>query len=139
LRCRSWAEPNCSIREGCCSDASRICRGSGRAIARRSASSPRLRKPVETSDRKTSDRLNFEGPLGAAQSRPVPLADLTFMALGGGREIGANSFYYGINGHGMLVDAGLHPEKTGWDAFPKIDALNGSRVDSFFVTHAHTD
>ena len=61
------------------------------------------------------------------------------MALGGGREIGANSFYYGINGHGMLIDAGLHPEKTGWDAFPKIEALNGSKVDSFLVTHAHTD
>jgi len=61
------------------------------------------------------------------------------MALGGGREIGANSFYYGVGGHGVLIDAGLHPEKTGWDAFPRIQALDGSRVDTFLVTHAHTD
>jgi cleavage and polyadenylation specificity factor subunit 3 len=61
------------------------------------------------------------------------------MALGGGREIGANSFYYGVDGHGILVDAGLHPEKTGWDAFPKIEALGDSNVDTFLVTHAHTD
>ncbi|HWF43114.1 MAG TPA: MBL fold metallo-hydrolase [Candidatus Kapabacteria bacterium] len=67
------------------------------------------------------------------------MADVKFMALGGGREIGANSFYYDIDGHGILVDAGLHPEKTGWDAFPKIEALSHSPVDSFLITHAHTD
>ncbi len=61
------------------------------------------------------------------------------MALGGGREIGANSFYYGVDGHGILVDAGLHPEKTGWDAFPSIRSLAGNPVDHFFITHAHTD
>ena len=61
------------------------------------------------------------------------------MALGGGREIGANSFYYGVDGHGILVDAGLHPEKTGWDAFPRIGALGDSKLDTFLITHAHTD
>jgi cleavage and polyadenylation specificity factor subunit 3 len=61
------------------------------------------------------------------------------MALGGGREIGANSFYYGVDGHGILIDAGLHPEKTGWAAFPSISSLSGSSVDHFLVTHAHTD
>src|ERR1017187_7640019 len=61
------------------------------------------------------------------------------MALGGGREIGANSFYYAFDGHGILIDAGLHPEKTGWAAFPAIQALEGSKIDEFLVTHAHTD
>jgi len=61
------------------------------------------------------------------------------MALGGGREIGANSFYYGLGGRGILVDAGLHPEKTGWAAFPMIEALAGATIDHFLVTHAHTD
>ncbi len=61
------------------------------------------------------------------------------MALGGGREIGANSFYYGVDGHGILIDAGLHPEKTGWAAFPSINSLAGSSIDHFFITHAHTD
>jgi cleavage and polyadenylation specificity factor subunit 3 len=62
-----------------------------------------------------------------------------FLALGGGREIGANSFYFNIDGHGILIDAGLHPERVGWDAFPRVEALQGSNVDSFIVTHAHTD
>ncbi len=61
------------------------------------------------------------------------------MALGGGREIGANSFYYGLDGTGLLIDAGLHPEKTGWAAFPAIEALEGKPVDHFLITHAHTD
>ena len=61
------------------------------------------------------------------------------MALGGGREIGANSFFYDIDGHGLLIDAGLHPEKTGWDAFPLIKHLGERQIDSFIVTHAHTD
>ncbi len=61
------------------------------------------------------------------------------MALGGGREIGANSFYYGVDGHGILIDAGLHPEKTGWAAFPSIQSLAGKPVEHFFLTHAHTD
>src|ERR1051325_5836529 len=61
------------------------------------------------------------------------------MALGGGREIGANSFYYGLDGHGLLIDAGLHPEKLGWEAFPKVEALAGHPVDTFIVSHAHSD
>jgi cleavage and polyadenylation specificity factor subunit 3 len=69
----------------------------------------------------------------------ITLSEITFMALGGGREIGANSFYYGVDGHGILIDAGLHPEKTGWAAFPSLSALNGSKVDHFLLTHAHTD
>lgn len=67
------------------------------------------------------------------------LPETTFIALGGGREIGANSFYYGTDGHGLLIDAGLHPEKLGWDAFPKLEALGERSVDAFVVTHAHTD
>ncbi len=67
------------------------------------------------------------------------MSDFKFMALGGGREIGANSFYYSVDGQGILIDAGLHPEKTGWAAFPAIAALQGSPVDHFLVTHAHTD
>jgi cleavage and polyadenylation specificity factor subunit 3 len=61
------------------------------------------------------------------------------MALGGGREIGANSFYYNIDGHGILVDAGLHPEKLGWEGFPRISALGDRQVNTFLITHAHTD
>ncbi|MEI8134600.1 MAG: MBL fold metallo-hydrolase [bacterium] len=64
---------------------------------------------------------------------------IQFLALGGAREIGANSYFYKIGGFGLLVDAGLHPEKTGWDAFPQAQLLDPDSVDSFIITHAHTD
>lgn len=65
--------------------------------------------------------------------------DFQFLALGGAREIGANSFYYKFGSHGVLIDAGLHPEKTGWDAFPKTELLAPDSVGTFIITHAHAD
>lgn len=67
------------------------------------------------------------------------MEQIQFLALGGAREIGANAYFYKIGGYGLLVDAGLHPEKTGWDAFPKAELLDPYSVNSFIVTHAHTD
>jgi Cft2 family RNA processing exonuclease len=64
---------------------------------------------------------------------------IQFLALGGAREIGANAYFYKIGGYGVLVDSGLHPEKSGWDAFPKAQLLAPYSVDSFIITHAHTD
>lgn len=64
---------------------------------------------------------------------------LQFLSLGGAREIGANSYFYNFGGYGVLVDAGLHPKNTGWDAFPKAGLLDPGAVDTFIVTHAHTD
>lgn len=73
------------------------------------------------------------------KKRTIELDQLRFLALGGAREIGANSFYYNLNGYGLLIDAGLHPEKIGWDAFPQIKWLEKSPVHTLLVTHAHTD
>ncbi len=64
---------------------------------------------------------------------------IQFLALGGGREIGANSFFLRLGSHGLLIDAGLHPEKKGWEAFPRAELLDPFAVDSFIVTHAHSD
>lgn len=65
--------------------------------------------------------------------------DFQFLALGGAREIGANSFFYQFGPHGILVDAGLHPERSGWDAFPKTELLAPHSVNTFIITHAHAD
>ena len=67
------------------------------------------------------------------------MEQIQFLALGGAREIGANAYFYKIGGYGLLVDAGLHPEKIGWDAFPKAELLDPYSVNSFIITHAHTD
>ncbi len=67
------------------------------------------------------------------------LEQLQFLALGGAREIGANSFFFRFGSHGLLVDAGIHPEKTEWEAFPKAELLEPFGVDTLLITHAHTD
>jgi cleavage and polyadenylation specificity factor subunit 3 len=67
------------------------------------------------------------------------LKSIHLLPLGGAREIGANSYFLNFDGHGVLIDAGLHPERMGWDAFPKADLLEPSAVNTFFITHAHTD
>ncbi|MEP7235903.1 MAG: MBL fold metallo-hydrolase [Ignavibacteriota bacterium] len=67
------------------------------------------------------------------------MEQIQFLALGGAREIGANAYFYRFGGYGLLVDSGLHPEKTGWDAFPKAELLEPYAVNSFIITHSHTD
>ena len=67
------------------------------------------------------------------------MEQIQFLALGGAREIGANAYFYKIGGYGLLVDSGLHPEKIGWDAFPQAQLLDPYSVNSFIITHAHTD
>lgn len=67
------------------------------------------------------------------------LKSIHLLPLGGAREIGANSYFLSFDGHGVLIDAGIHPERMGWDAFPKAELLEPSSVNTFFVTHAHTD
>lgn len=65
--------------------------------------------------------------------------DIEIMMLGGAGEIGANSCYVNIDGHGVLVDAGLHPRRRDRDALPRLELLAGRPVHTFVLTHAHTD
>jgi Cft2 family RNA processing exonuclease len=63
--------------------------------------------------------------------------DLTM--LGGAEEIGANSCYLNINGYGILVDAGLHPQLRDENAFPSLDFVGDGDVGALLITHAHGD
>jgi Cft2 family RNA processing exonuclease len=67
------------------------------------------------------------------------VAKIELLSLGGAREIGANSYFLRFGSTGVLIDAGLHPEQTGWDAFPKVDLLTPGDVDTLIITHAHND
>ncbi len=64
---------------------------------------------------------------------------LELQMLGGAEEIGANSCYLNIGGHGVVIDAGLHPRRRDKFALPDYDLLSEKRVDTFLLTHAHTD
>lgn len=62
----------------------------------------------------------------------------TFTVLGGGQEIGANSYLLTVNGLPLLLDAGLHPKKYGPESLPDYDAI-GRELEAIFISHAHLD
>lgn len=59
--------------------------------------------------------------------------------IGGGQEIGANCYHLNIDGTGIILDAGLHPQKKGNEALPNFNLLNELQSDFVLISHAHTD
>jgi Cft2 family RNA processing exonuclease len=64
---------------------------------------------------------------------------IKFVPLGGAAEIGANCYYLNIEGMGVLLDCGMHPQKKGLDALPDFDLIEESPVDFVLISHAHMD
>lgn len=64
---------------------------------------------------------------------------ISFLPIGGGNEIGANSYYINFNGNGVILDCGIHPQKTGLESLPNFDLLKDQPVDYCLVSHAHQD
>ncbi len=62
---------------------------------------------------------------------------VAFEAIGGGREIGANAYYYALGHRGVLVDAGYDATRDGWLGLPAFERL--PRLDAIILTHAHLD
>lgn len=62
---------------------------------------------------------------------------MTFTPLGGGREIGANSYLLSLNGKKILIDAGRHPVKEGYDSLPELDTIDD--IDVIIISHSHYD
>lgn len=64
---------------------------------------------------------------------------ISFLPIGGGNEIGANSYYLNFNGNGIILDCGIHPQRTGVDSLPNFDLIKDKSVDSCLISHAHQD
>ena len=64
---------------------------------------------------------------------------ITFLPVGGGNEIGANCFYLNINGNGIILDCGIHPQKEGFESLPKFELLENKTLDYVIISHAHQD
>jgi Cft2 family RNA processing exonuclease len=64
---------------------------------------------------------------------------ISFLPIGGGNEIGANSYYLNFNGNGIVLDCGIHPQKTGLKSLPSFDLLKDKSIDSCLISHAHQD
>lgn len=62
---------------------------------------------------------------------------ISFEALGGAREIGANCYYYAFGHRGLVVDAGFDATRDGWLGLPALERI--SRLDAIVLTHAHLD
>ncbi len=64
---------------------------------------------------------------------------MKFLQLTRHTEIGANSYYLGTDGHGLVLDSGMHPKEVGEAALPNLAALAGLPVDAILISHAHLD
>lgn len=64
---------------------------------------------------------------------------MEFVSLTKKVEIGANSYLLRLGDRALLLDAGLHPKITGFDALPNLDLLENTTLDGIIVTHAHQD
>jgi Cft2 family RNA processing exonuclease len=62
---------------------------------------------------------------------------VAFEAIGGAREIGANSYYYAFGHRGLLIDAGFDATRDGWLGLPAFERI--PRLDAVILTHAHLD
>ena len=64
---------------------------------------------------------------------------IKFLPLGGAGEIGANCYYLNIAGTGIILDCGMHPQKTGFDSLPQFSLIENQPVDYVLISHAHQD
>lgn len=64
---------------------------------------------------------------------------IKFLPLGGAGEIGANCYYLNIAGTGIILDCGMHPQKTGLDSLPNFKLIEDLPVDYAIISHAHHD
>ncbi|MFC0595423.1 MBL fold metallo-hydrolase [Thermus composti] len=63
---------------------------------------------------------------------------ISFLALGGAREVGASAHLLVVDGVRLLVDCGLRPGLLGEAALPRLDLLT-EPPDAVLLTHAHLD
>ncbi len=54
-------------------------------------------------------------------------------------NIGATSWFVDLEGHRLLMDAGIHPKREGRESLPMFDRVRGQEVDSIAITHCHHD
>lgn len=64
---------------------------------------------------------------------------MKYLSLGDTHEIAASCHHLTFGGTGLVLDAGMDPDKDGWDAVPDFQLLRERPVDHVIVSHAHHD
>ena len=54
-------------------------------------------------------------------------------------DIGASAWHLELEGHGLLMDAGVHPKHAGRAGLPKYELIRDKQVDTIAITHCHHD
>lgn len=54
-------------------------------------------------------------------------------------DIGATSLFVEIEGHRLLLDAGVHPKREGRESLPLYDLVKKEDLDAIAITHCHHD
>ncbi|HSH14771.1 MAG TPA: MBL fold metallo-hydrolase, partial [Verrucomicrobiae bacterium] len=54
-------------------------------------------------------------------------------------EIGASGWFVEIDGHCILLDAGMHPKLEGHETLPLFDRVKHEELDAIAISHCHHD
>ena len=54
-------------------------------------------------------------------------------------DIGASAWFVEIEGHRILLDAGMHPKREGSDGLPLYKTIRQEEVDAIAISHCHHD
>jgi len=54
-------------------------------------------------------------------------------------DIGASAWFVDLEGHRILLDAGMHPKLEGRDALPAFKTIQNQDVDAIAISHCHHD
>lgn len=54
-------------------------------------------------------------------------------------EIGASSWFVNIEGHRLLMDAGVHPKREGREGLPLYNLIKNEEVEAIALSHCHHD
>jgi Cft2 family RNA processing exonuclease len=54
-------------------------------------------------------------------------------------DIGASAWHVEFEGHGLLLDAGIHPKREGLAGLPLFSKLAKDAVDAIVISHCHHD
>ena len=54
-------------------------------------------------------------------------------------DIGASAWFVEIEGHRLLMDAGVHPKREGRSSLPLFDLVKNEEVEAIAISHCHHD
>ena len=54
-------------------------------------------------------------------------------------DIGASAWFVDLEGHRLLMDAGMHPKRDGREGLPLFKAIQNEDLDAIAISHCHHD